>query len=72
MSKLLDSNVNISDINITPGKPFQVETSGILTPVELEPPIPRVTPFQAEIFALNLINSDRRLLDNLIRKATAT
>lgn len=67
LHKLLDSNVNISDLNITPGKPFQVETSGVLTPVEVEPPIPRITPFQAEIFALNLINSDRRLLDNLIR-----
>jgi twitching motility protein PilT len=70
LSQMLDSNVNISDLNITPGKPYQVETSGVLTPVNLEPPIPQVTPFQAEIFALNLINSDRRMLDNLVRQGS--
>jgi twitching motility protein PilT len=47
-------------------KPFQVEVAGQLKPVELSPPITRLTPFQTEIFALNLINGDRRLTRSLL------
>jgi len=67
LTTMLESHANISDLNITPGKPFQVESSGQLTSVQMEPQIPKITPFQSEIFALNLINSDRRLLEVLIR-----
>jgi twitching motility protein PilT len=66
LTQLLDSHDNISDINITVGKPLQVESAGVLLPVETEPAFPNLTPFQAEIFALNLIGHDRRLTDHLI------
>ncbi len=35
--KMLESNVNISDLILTVDKPFQVEASGLLVGVELEP-----------------------------------
>jgi len=63
---MLDSYDNVSDLNITVGKPFQVETSGILAVVDLEPKFHEITPFQAEIFALNLINQSRRLTETLL------
>jgi len=63
---MLDTYDNVSDLNITVGKPFQVETSGELAVVDMDPPFHEITPFQAEIFALNLINQNRRLTENLL------
>ena len=37
LTKMLESRKNISDLNITPGKPLQVESSGELVPVHMEP-----------------------------------
>jgi twitching motility protein PilT len=66
LEKMLASHSNISDLNLTVNKPFQVESSGQLTQVDMEPPFSKLTPFQTEIFALNLINQDHRLLDDLV------
>jgi len=66
LARLLDAYDNVSDLNITVGKPFQVETSSELTAVDMDPPFHEITPFQAEIFALNLINKNRRLTENLL------
>ncbi len=68
--KMLESNFNISDCILTVDKPFQVEAAGVLTPVDLEPHFEKLTPFQTETFALNLINQDRRLTDNLIEEGS--
>ncbi len=68
--KMLESNANISDVILTVDKPFQVEAAGVLVPVELEPHFEKLTPFQTEIFALNLINQDRRLMDALIKEGS--
>jgi len=70
LGKMLDFNDNVSDLNITVGKPFQVETSGQLAGVEMSLPFPELTPFQAEIFALNLINRDRRLTEILLAQGS--
>lgn len=70
LTNMLESHGNISDLNITVGKPFQVETSGELIPVEVNPPIAKITPFQAEIIALNLINSDRRLTEIVLKSGS--
>jgi twitching motility protein PilT len=67
LTSLLESRDNVSDFNVTVDKPFQVESSGQLVPVSFNPPIPKLTPFQTEIFALNLINGDRRLTRALLR-----
>ncbi|MBW2566972.1 MAG: PilT/PilU family type 4a pilus ATPase [Deltaproteobacteria bacterium] len=66
LSRMLDAYDNVSDLNITVGKPFQVETSGELAIVDMDPPFDEITPFQAEIFAFNLINQNRRLTENLL------
>jgi twitching motility protein PilT len=70
LGKMLDAFKNVSDLNVTVGKPFQVETSGQLTGVELDPTFPKLTPFQTEIFALNLINQDRRLTEILLSQGS--
>jgi len=63
---MLDAYDNVSDLNITVGRPFQVETAGELAAVDMNPPFDEITPFQAEIFALNLLNQNRRLTENLL------
>ncbi len=67
LTRMLDSYSNVSDLNITVGRPLQVESSGELLPVDIKPPIGQLTPFQTEIFALNLIDGDRRLTETLLR-----
>jgi len=70
LTTMLESYDNVSDFNITVDKPFQVESFGELKPVGLNPPIAKITPFQAEIFALNLINNDRRLIKTLLTEGS--
>ncbi|HLC16576.1 MAG TPA: twitching motility protein, partial [Thermodesulfovibrionia bacterium] len=70
LTSMLESYNDASDLNITVDKPFQVESSGQLMPVALTPPVEKLTPFQTEIFALNLINGDRRLTRNLLTEGS--
>ncbi len=66
LTAMLESHDNVSDLNFTVEKPLQVESAGQLVPVSLNPPIDRLTPFQTEILALNLIGGDRRLTKTLL------
>jgi twitching motility protein PilT len=66
LAKMLDSHDNVSDLNITVGKSFQVESSGQLDAVEMTPAFNELTPFQTEIFALNIIDQNRRLTETLL------
>src|SRR2546425_6386058 len=70
LSVMLESYDNVSDLNITCERPLQVEAAGELVPVPVEPAIENLTPFQTEIFALNLINNDRRLTEHLLRQGS--
>ncbi len=70
LTRMLDSHGNVSDLNITVGRPFQVESSGQLTGVPFDPPIEKLTPFQTEVFAMNLINQDRRLTEILLTEGS--
>lgn len=70
LGRMLASHDNISDLNITVGKPFQVENAGQLAAVEMDPPIATLTPFQSEIFALNLIHQDRRQIEALLAQGS--
>ncbi len=70
LGKMLDSHKNVSDLNITVGKTFQVESSGQLLSIDIEPPFDNLTPFQTEVFALNLINYDRRLTEMLLTQGS--
>ncbi len=70
LTRMLDAYSSVSDLNITAGKPFQVESAGQLVGVDIDPPFNELTPFQTEVFALNLINGDRRLTETLIREGS--
>jgi twitching motility protein PilT len=70
LTRMLDSHQDISDLNITVGKPLQVESSGELKTVEADFSPAEITPFQAEIFALNLINRNRPLLRTLVTEGS--
>jgi twitching motility protein PilT len=70
LAAMLDSHENVSDLNITVDRPLQVESSGELVGVPVDPPVESLTPFQTEIFALNLINSDRRLCQFLVEQGS--
>ena len=66
ITTMLETYGNVSDLNITVGKPLQIETSGQLATVAVTPPVKELTPFQAEVFALNLVRGDKRLLHDLV------
>lgn len=70
LNHILDTHPNISDINITVGKPLQVEVDGELIAVELPIPIPILTPFHTETFALQLLNNDRRAIHLLLQEGS--
>lgn len=70
LTRMLDSYSNVSDLNITVGRPLQVESAGELLPVDIKPTIKYLTPFQTEVLALNLIDGDRRLTETLIRSGS--
>ena len=70
LTTMLESHENVSDLNVTVERPLQVESSGELVGVPVTPPVESLTPFQTEIFALNLINSDRRLCQFLVEQGS--
>ena len=57
----------VSDLNFTVDRPLQVEQNGELVAVASNPSINRLTPFQTEMVALNLIGGNARLTEDLIR-----
>lgn len=71
LSTMLDSHPNISDLIFTVGKPPQVESDGQLVPVIFENnSLEILTQFQTEIIAVNLINSNKRLIEDLINRGS--
>jgi len=67
LGTMLDSQKNVSDLNITVDKPLQVESAGELTSVTIDPSLLRLTPFQTETLALTIIHGNHRLIEDLIK-----
>jgi twitching motility protein PilT len=67
LSTMLDFHKDVSDLIFTVDKPLQVEAAGQLTPVPVQPPIDRLTPYHTEMIALNLISGSHRLTEDLLR-----
>lgn len=67
LGRMLDMGGEVSDLNITAGRPLQVERSGQLVAVDLESPLGPLTAFQTESIALLLLNGDRRLTEILLK-----
>src|SRR3954469_22749544 len=70
LSTMLDSQPDVSDLLFTVDKPLQVESFGELKPVALDPPIEKLTPFQIETIALNLIGDNQWHIGDLIRRGS--
>ncbi len=70
LGTMLASQKDVSDLNVTADKPLQVESNSQLMPVAVQPPIERLTPFQTEQIALNLLQGNRRLTADLIRSGS--
>ena len=70
LTTMLGSQEEVSDLLFTVNKPFQVESIGELIPVTTDPQIERLTPFQTEMIALNLINENRWHIEDLIRRGS--
>jgi twitching motility protein PilT len=56
----------VSDLNFTVNKPLQVELAGELIRVNCEPAIEKLTPYQTEMIALNLLDGNSRLIQDLL------
>jgi twitching motility protein PilT len=67
LGTMLESHKNVSDLNITADKPLQVESSGELAPVTIEPAVEKLTPFQTEAIALRILDGNRRLTEDLLK-----
>ena len=70
LTTMLDSQPEVSDLLFTVDKPLQVESFGELKPVEIDPPFPKLTPFQTEMVALNLAGDNVWHLSDLIRRGS--
>jgi len=70
LSSMLDSQPDVSDLLFTVDKPLQVESFGELKPVMLDTPIEKLTPFQTELVALNLIGDNQWHLVDLIKRGS--
>jgi twitching motility protein PilT len=70
LTAMLDSQPEVSDLLFTVDKPLQVEAIGELKPVELETSIPKLTPFQTEMVALNLVGDNQWHIVDLIRRGS--
>ncbi len=70
LEKMLYTFPNVSDLNISVDRPLQVETSGQLTKISVDPEIESLTPFQTEIFALNILSDNRRLYKSLLEQGS--
>jgi twitching motility protein PilT len=67
LNTLLDFHKDVSDIVLTVDRPLQAEVGGVLNPVSINPHVERLTPFQTETIALNILSGSQRLTDDLLR-----
>lgn len=67
LTTMLASQPEVSDLLFTTDRPPQVESYGELMPVTLEQPIEKLTPFQIETIAMNMIGENLWQLEDLLR-----
>jgi len=70
LSTMLESQPDVSDLLFTVDKPLQVEALGELKPVTSDPPIDKLTPFQTEMTALNLMGENQWHIMDLLRRGS--
>ncbi len=67
LTSMLRSNKGVSDLFFVCGRPCQVEVDGKLSPVELDPELGVLTPYQTEMIALTLMGGNRELMKTLVK-----
>src|SRR5215204_3514994 len=67
---MLETAPGISDINFSVGRPPQVEAFGVLRTASVNSAVDRLSPYQTERIALNIIGSDRRLARELATRGS--
>src|SRR5450631_2188996 len=67
LSTMLASQPEVSDLLFTSDRPPQVEAYGELKPVTLDTPIEKLTPFQIETIAMNIIGDNLWQIEDLLR-----
>ena len=67
LATMLASQPEMSDLLFTVDRPPQVEAYGELKPVTLDPPIEKLTPFQTETIAMNIIGDNLWQIEDLLR-----
>jgi twitching motility protein PilT len=65
LEAMLKISDRVSDLNFSVGRPPQVEVDGQLVPVNF-PGLPRLTPFQTEVIAMQMLRGDRELTRTLM------
>src|SRR5512134_145853 len=70
LEAMLDVSPGISDLNLSVGRPPQVEVDGQLRPVSYAG-IERLLPYQTELIAMRLLGGKRDLADKLVRTGSA-
>jgi len=66
LNTMLHSQSGVSDLNVTVGKPLQVEAHGSLHAVKSKPTIGELTPYQAGVLALAVARTRPRSLEELV------
>ena len=64
---MLRSQKGVSELFSTVERPLPVESSGKLVDVKTDPPIHRLSPYQAEMLAFGLLNGDKRNMETLAK-----
>lgn len=70
LTTMLEAYPEVSDLLFTVGKPLQVESEGELQKVEFETPLEKLTPFQVETVALNLMGENQWHIEDLLRRGS--
>ena len=70
LTTMLDSQPEVSDLLFTVDKPLQVEAVGELKSVALDTAIEKLTPFQTEMVALNLVGDNQWHIIDLLRRGS--
>jgi twitching motility protein PilT len=70
LTTMLESQPEVSDLLFTVDKPLQVESFGELKRVTCDPQIEKLTPFQTEMVALNLIGDNQWHIGDLLRRGS--
>ncbi len=66
LETMLDAAPDISDLNLSVGRPPQVEVDGSLRPVSFAG-VERLLPFQTELIAMRLLRGKRDLAEKLVK-----